>query len=315
MVYGFSILFGLTGTLEFTSEEFITRLITNQSPLFLIASLLALAGFLYKIAAAPMHPWAPDVYEAAPMSVLAFLSTAPKLAGIAILAKFSIALNLLGESFYDWQLILAVIALLSITLGNFSALWQHNPKRMMAYSSIAQSGFLLIGIICFSTQGIQVLAFYATVYLIMNYVVFICLQIFERNRLTTIPDFSGYGKQNAFISIILLIGFIALAGIPPTGGFTGKLFIFTALWDAYSQTGKDLLLWLLVFGLINTVVSLFYYLKIPYYSFIRSGESILSIKSHSAMVILALFLTLVILLLFIQPGLLMGWLNRITFVL
>jgi NADH-quinone oxidoreductase subunit N len=315
MVYGFSILFGLTGTLEFTSEEFITRLITNQSPLFLIASLLALAGFLYKIAAAPMHPWAPDVYEAAPMPVLAFLSTAPKLAGIAILAKFSIALNLLGESFYDWQLILAVIALLSITLGNFSALWQHNPKRMMAYSSIAQSGFLLIGIICFSTQGIQVLAFYATVYLIMNYVVFICLQIFERNRLTTIPDFSGYGKQNAFISIILLIGFIALAGIPPTGGFTGKLFIFTALWDAYSQTGKDLLLWLLVFGLINTVVSLFYYLKIPYYSFIRSGESILSIKSHSAMVILALFLTLVILLLFIQPGLLMGWLNRITFVL
>jgi NADH-quinone oxidoreductase subunit N len=315
MVYGFSILFGLTGTLEFTSEEFINRLITNQSPLFLIASLMALGGFLYKIAAAPMHPWAPDVYEAAPMPVLAFLSTAPKLAGIAILAKFSIALNLLGESYYDWQLILAALALLSITVGNFSALWQQNAKRMMAYSSIAQSGFLLIGLACFSSEGIQVMIFYACVYLLMNYVVFICLQVFENNGLTTTTDFSGVGKQNAFISIILLIGFIALAGIPPTGGFTGKLFIFTALWDAYSQTGKDLLLWLLIFGLINTVVSLFYYLKIPYYSFIQSGEPVLSIKTYNTTVLLALILTLAILLLFIQPGLLMGWLNRITFVL
>lgn len=315
MVYGFSILFGLTGTIEFTSEEFISRLITNQNPLFLLAGLLALGGFLYKIAAVPMHPWAPDVYEAAPMPVLAFLSTAPKLAGIVILAKFSVALNLIGESYYDWQLILTVIALLSITVGNFSALLQHNAKRMMAYSSIAQSGFLLIGIICFSTQGIQVMAFYATVYLIMNYVVFICLQIFENNGLTTISSFGGWGKKNALISIILLIGFIALAGIPPTGGFTGKLFIFTALWDAYSQTGKDLLLWLLVFGLLNTVVSLFYYLKIPYYAFMRSGESIYSIKTSTATVFLALFLTVAILLLFIQPGLLMGWLNRITFVL
>ena len=315
MVYGFSILFGLTGSVEFTSEEFINRLITNQSPLFLISGLLALGGFLYKIAAVPMHPWAPDVYEAAPMPVLAFLSTAPKLAGIAILAKFSEALNLSGESYYDWQVILAVVALLSITIGNFSALWQNNPKRMMAYSSIAQSGFLLIGIICFTPQGIQVMTFYATVYLIMNYIVLICLQIFENTSIKTISDFGGLGRQNVLISILLLIGFIALAGIPPTGGFTGKLFIFTALWDAYSQTGKELLLWLLVFGLINTVVSLFYYLKIPYYSFIRSEESSLSINSPIATVFLVLILTMAILVLFIQPGLLMGWLNRITFVL
>jgi NADH-quinone oxidoreductase subunit N len=315
MLYGFSILYGFTGTLEFTSADFITRLINHQQPLFLLAILMALAGFLYKIAAVPMHPWAPDVYEAAPMPVLAFLSTAPKLAGIAILAKFSWAIHVNAESFYDWQLLLGAVALLSITVGNFSALPQTNPKRMMAYSSIAQSGFLLVGIVCFTTEGLHVMAFYSAAYIIMNYVVFISLQAFENWGLTTSSSFSGIGKQYALPSIILLVGFISLAGIPPTGGFTAKLFIFTALWDAYSQTGKELLLGLLVFGLINTVVSLFYYLKIPYYSFIKASASTPILKKYGIEVFFALILTLVILLLFIMPGVLMGWVNRITFVL
>lgn len=315
MIYGFSILYGLTGTLDFSSGAFVEVMVKNQSPLFLVAGLMTLAGFLYKIAAAPMHPWAPDVYEAAPMPVLAFLSTTPKLAGIAVLTKFTMALNLFGQSNYDWQMILCLIVMLSITVGNFSALWQNNPKRMMAYSSIAQSGFLLIGVVCFSMEGIQFMLFYSIIYVVANYAVFISLQSFERNGLFSIPSFNGWGKSAAFISIILLVAMISLAGIPPTAGFTSKLFIFTALWDAYEQSGKNLLLWLLVFGLLNTVVSLFYYLKIPYYSFLKNNNSIQSPQNSAGENLLAFILVLTVLFLFIQPGVLMGWLNRINFVL
>ena len=186
---------------------------------------------------------------------------------------------------------------------------------MMAYSSIAQSGFLLIGVVCFSIQGIQFMLFYGSVYLLTNFAVFIALQSFEKNNVSSIPSFSGWGRSSVMISIVLFIGFIALAGIPPTAGFTTKLFIFTSLWSAYEQTGKDVLVWLLVFGLLNTVVSLFYYLKIPYYSFLKSTESIQSLKKPAVENYLALVLVVLVLLLFIRPDLLMGWLNRINFVL
>ena len=315
MLYGFSVLFGLSGTLDFSSQAFADHLLNNQTPLLLVAGLMSLAGFLYKIAAAPMHPWAPDVYEAAPLPVVAFLSIVPKLAGIAILAKFTLAINLFGESNVDWQVILSVVAILSITVGNFSALWQNNPKRMMAYSSIAQSGFLLIGVICFSIQGIQFMLFYGSIYLLSTFAVFICLQVFEENKIFSIPSFRGWGRSLTLTSIILAIGLIGLAGIPPTAGFTSKLFIFTSLWGAYEQSGKDILVWLLVFGLLNTVVSLFFYLKIPYYTFLKSSDSTLTHQKTRVENLFALVLVLGILFLFIQPGLLMGWLNKINFVL
>lgn len=315
MLYGFSILYGLTGTLDFSSGDFVERLLNNQSPLILVAGLMSLAGFLYKIAAAPMHPWAPDVYEGAPIPVVAFLSVVPKLAGIAILAKFTLAINLFGQSNFDWQIILSAIAMLSITIGNFSALWQNNSKRMMAYSSIAQTGFLLIGVVCFSIQGIQFMLFYAGVYLLANFAVFICLQVFEKNEVHSIQSFSGWGKTQVLASIVLVIGFISLAGIPPTAGFTAKLFVFTSLWSAYEQTGKGILVWLLVFGLLNTVVSLFYYLKIPFYAFLKNNQPTQFPKNTGLENYFALLLVVLVLLLFIRPDLLMGWLNKINFVL
>ena len=315
MLYGFSILFGLSGTADFSSTVFVERLIDNHSPLILVAGLMSLAGFLYKIAAAPMHPWAPDVYEAAPMPVVAFLSIVPKLAGIAVLARFTLAINLFGQSNFNWQIVLSVVAILSIVIGNLSALWQNNPKRMMAYSSIAQAGFLLVGIICFSNQGIQFMLFYAGIYVISNMAVFICLQIFEQYGVSSIPSFNGWGKSQVLTSIVLLIGFISLTGIPPTAGFTAKLFVFTSLWSAYEQTGSNVLVWLLVLGLLNTVVSIFFYLKIPYYAFIKTGNSVPTAKKKGVENYLALFLVLVLLFLFIRPDLLMGWLNRINFVL
>lgn len=315
MLYGFSILFGLTGTVDFSSAFFTERLIDTQSPIILVAGLMSLAGFLYKIAAAPMHPWAPDVYEAAPMPVVAFLSVVPKLAGIAILVRFTLALNLFGQSNFNWQIILSVVAILSILIGNLSALWQNNPKRMMAYSSIAQAGFLLVGVVCFSNEGIEFTMFYACIYLLANMAVFICLQVFEQNGIHSIQSFSGLGKSHVLISIVMLIGFISLAGIPPTAGFTAKLFVFTSLWSAYEQSGNNVVVWLLVLGLLNTVISIFFYLKIPYYAFIKTSDTVPSIKKTRVENFLALILVVLILFLFIRPDFLMGWLNRINFVL
>ncbi len=315
MLYGLSILYGMTGTLDFSSSVFADQLLGKTAPILFTAGLMVIAGFLYKIAAAPMHPWSPDVYEVAPMPVVAFFSVVPKLAGLGVLTKFVITLNILDQSTYDWQLVISVIAILTLTVGNFSALKQKNPKRMMAYSSIAQSGFLLIGVAAFLPQGIQMMLFYASIYMLANFLVFLLLQYFEFNSIHTIAEHHGVGKALVMPSVLILVGLISLTGLPPTSGFTAKLFIFSSLWNAYTQTGKSILLWLLVFGLLNTVVSLFYYLRIPYYAFLKSNDNSFEIKNNQLENLLACMLVILILILFFLPQLLMGWINKINFVL
>jgi NADH-quinone oxidoreductase subunit N len=314
MLYGFSILYGTTGSLNYSSTEFFDKLLNADASLTILASFMVLAGFLYKIASAPMHPWVPDVYEASPIPVIAFLSVAPKAAGFGILIKFVFAIYMHGLASYDWQTAVAVLAILTITIGNFSALRQTNPKRMMAYSSIAQSGFLLIGLASFAPQGIHSMLFYLTVYLIMNFVVFIYLQYFESRGVNTIAGYSGLGKDHMIPLLFLLIGMIALTGLPPTAGFTAKLLIFSSLWEAFSHSGSTVLLILLVFGIVNTVVSLFYYLRIPYFAYLKNREvpetqNIVGIEN-----VLAAVLVVLVLLLFFTPNLLMGWINKINFV-
>jgi NADH-quinone oxidoreductase subunit N len=318
MIYGVSLLFGLTGTLDFASTEFANKLIDVRSPVLLIAGFFILTGFLFKSSAAPFHLWAPDVYEASPLPVVAFFSVVPKLAGIAALIKFTLAINLFGQSSYDWQTILAVVAMLSIFIGNLSALWQKNAIRMMAYSSIAQAGFLIAAIVPLTPTSMHFLVFYSAVFLIMNFAVFILLQYFESDHDTTlISDFSGLGKTQVFSSVLLLIAFISLTGLPPTGGFTAKLFIFSSIWEAYEQTGKNAILWLLIAGLLNTVIALFFYLKIPYYLFIKDNRLQNTSTSKFSIFpnLFAFILVVVLLLLFFYPTLLMGWTNRINFVL
>jgi len=315
MLYGFTFLYGLTGTLDFSSPAFVDALINKNSTLFLVAGSMALAGFLYKMAAAPLHPWAPDVYEAAPMPVVAFFSVVPKLAGLGVLAKFALALNLFGQSHHDWQFVICFVSILSLTVGNFSALWQNRPKRLMAYSGIAQSGFLLVGVGAFIPSGINFMLFYATIYLLTNYLVFIYLQYFELLGYESMESFAGIGKSFAWPCVCLLIGLLTLTGLPPTAGFTAKFFIFSSVWESYQLTGKPILLWLLVFGLLNTVVSLFYYLKIPFYAFVKNGEPPKKGNNLTFENFFGAGLVLLILLLFFKPDLLMRWINKINFVL
>ncbi len=272
MLYGFTFLYGLTGTFDFASTEFVNSLMNKNSDLLLVAGMMALAGFFYKMTAAPFHPWAPDVYEAAPMPVIAFFSVVPKLAGLGVLTKFTLALNLFGQSHHDWQTIICFVAILSLTVGNFSGLWQKRPKRLMAYSSIAQSGFLLVGVAAFIPSGIHFMLFYASIYLLVNFLVFFYLQYFEFLGVDSMESFAGIGKKLVWPCVFILVGFIALTGLPPTAGFTAKLFIFSSLWESYQLSGKSILLWLLIFGLLNTIVSLFYYLRIPFYAFVKTSE-------------------------------------------
>lgn len=317
MIYGISIIYGIAGTLDFSSELFLKNLIARSSPLLLIAGLLTLAGFLFKITAVPFHLWAPDVYESAPTPVVAFISVVPKLAGIAVLTKFTLAIHLFGQSGYNWQVILAVISLVSILIGNLSAIAQTNPKRMLAYSSVAQSGFLLIGLISFGMDGIHFMLFYSAVFLVMNFLVFNALNQFENSYGELgIQSFAGLGTRFIIPSLAILIGFVSLTGLPPTAGFTAKLFIFGSLWGAYQQSGELILLALFVIGLLNTVVSLFFYLKIPYYLFIKEKKETAGyINSDVAGNLLSLILVIVLFYLFISPDRLMGWINKITFVL
>ena len=318
MIFGMSLLYGMSGTLDFSTNKFVSALLGQKSSLVLIGGLLTLSGFLFKIVAAPLHLWAADVYESAPTPVVAFLSVVPKLAGFGVLIKFTLAINLFGQSPYHWQIIIGTISMLSLTIGNFSALWQTNPKRMMAYSSIAQSGFLLVGLTCLSISGIHAILFYASIYLLMNFLTFLIIQQFEiDHNSTSIPSFAGLGRKFPFQSIAIGIGLISLVGFPLTSGFTAKFFIFSSLWEAFSQSGKPILIVLFVFGLANMVVSLFYYLKMPYFLFMKEPPAEKTIPTNIPLGenLLAAFLVVLLLVLFFQPGLLMGWINRINFVL
>ncbi|HEY0653004.1 MAG TPA: NADH-quinone oxidoreductase subunit N [Chryseosolibacter sp.] len=315
MLYGFTFLYGFTGAVDFADQRFIQNLINVQNPLTHLSAFLVLAGFLFKISSAPMHFWAPDVYDSAPAPVAAFFSTVPKLAGLVVFFKFIVAMNLFGQSSIDWQFYAAALVIMTITVGNFAALKQTNVKRMMAYSSIAQSGFLMIGLIVFLPQGYQFFLYYATVYVAMNFVVFVYINSFEKAGITTIAEYSGLGKTSLVANTFMLVGLISLTGLPPTAGFTGKLFLFSGVWSSFEQTGSGMMLVLFITGLLNTVVSLFYYLRIPYYAFLKNGKPAVSHNILPFENLLGVFLVLVLLMLFFQPGLLMSWINKINFVL
>ncbi len=270
MLYGMSWLYGLTGTMAFSTPDFWTSLAAQPPLLANIALLLVLSGLLFKISAVPFHVWAPDVYDAAPIAVVAFFSVAPKVAALVILLVISQA----GASQWPgFQTLMAIISLASITVGNLGALLQKNARRLLAYSSIAHAGFLLIGIVATGLFATQSFLFYVIVYLFMNLAAFVLVHWLERNtQSSTLADYQGLGLQFPGIGIAVVISMIALAGLPPTAGFTAKLLLFSALWESYRQSGELLLLVLFGWGLFNLVIAVFYYLRIPYLLFFRKRE-------------------------------------------
>lgn len=271
MLYGMSLLYGFSGTLNFTSPDFYENLQLIPLPALIIALTLTICGFLFKASLVPFHLWTPDIYEASPTPVVAFFSVVPKAAAFVILARF-INSNLLSGSELIFEA-LAVVAIVSMFLGNLGAIGQKNIKRMLAYSSIAQAGFILVGLLAESSWGITTVAFYITVYLIMNFAAFLLVQILQNiTGSENMQDFKGLGLQYAFIGVSMVVVMISLAGFPPTAGFLAKLFIFSALWEAYQSSASTLLLWVFILGLLNLIISMFYYLKVPFLMFFKTHE-------------------------------------------
>jgi NADH-quinone oxidoreductase subunit N len=185
----------------------------------------------------------------------------------------------------------------------------------MAYSSIGQAGFLLIAPATLSVNGNQVFLFYSTILVISTVLAFLTLQYFEYLYKTeTVNDFSGLGRQVPEMSVLLTIAMVSLVGLPVTAGFTGKLFIFSSLLEAWSASGKSILIWLFIFGLLNTVVSLYYYLRIPYYLFLKRGP-LKPIRGERPIlpILFGVLMAFILFWLFFQPDSLMGWINRIKF--
>lgn len=307
LIYGTSLYYGATGTLFLSGNVALHSGLGGFMP---IAGLMILTGLLFKIAAFPMHLWAPDVYEATPLPLVAFLSTVPKLAALGFLYG---AIDVLSPDL-DWRMILAVIAIATICIGNFSALIQKDPARMMAYSSIAQSGFMMIPIVVGDSTAGHFLIFYSVLYVAANFLVFHYIAYFRHKEIFDLDDFKGIGFNAIAPSVLMLVGLISLTGLPPTGGFTAKLFIFSALWKIFQDTGEQILVLLLVVGLLNTVISLFFYLKIPFYAFLSSRNTALPQNIVPAANLLGVILVLIILASFVLPGVLTGWINTVNFV-
>ena len=316
LIYGMSLLYGETITLDFSSERFVANLVASSSPLVLIGGLLVVGGLLSKIAAAPFHFWAPDLYEASPTAIVAFFSVVPKLAGLAILIKIVLALQCFGQTPWDWITITSVISIVTMIIGNASALLQTNIKRMMGYSSIAQSGFLMMGLAVMNQEGIQFIIFYALAFLLANVMVFLFLiQLENHGEEITFTALKGKGKSWGAMGILVIIGLISLTGLPPTAGFTGKLLLFSALWESYSVTGKTIFVIVLIVGLINTVVSLFFYLKIPYYLYLKEPDNTSPQPINRWRVVWMTLGAGLLIYLFLQPQVVMQWITSIESIL
>jgi NADH-quinone oxidoreductase subunit N len=261
LLYGFALLYGLTGTTDLTGiATSIKHGVQTGNVLVLIASLLILAGFGFKISAVPFHMWAPDIYEGSPTPATAFFSVGSKAAGFAALLRVFMTGGLGQVNVNSLTLIVAIIAVLTMTLGNLAAAVQTNVKRMMGYSSIAQAGYILVGFAASlsgqNADGNTAVLFFILVYVLTNLGAFAgIIALANATGGEKIEDFRGLGRRAPLLSAGTALCLLSLAGIPPMAGFVSKVFIFTAAW---SQG----LTWLVVIALINTVVSLVYYGRI-----------------------------------------------------
>lgn len=277
MIYGISLLYGLTGTLNLHEINLALNQGTLNNYVLVFSGILIIAGIGYKISAVPFHFWTPDVYEGAPVTITAYLSVASKAAGFAVLIRFlkaGFVDSAMGSdqsvwamaSSMDWSYIIAILSVLTMTLGNLVALWQTNMKRLLAYSSIAHAGYMLMGVVVLTDAGVAGVITYFVMYLFMNLgAFFVVLLIANKIGSEEIEDYTGLGYRAPWLCAFMVIFLLSLTGIPPTAGFIGKWVIFAAVIEAD-------MIWLAVVGILNSVVSLYYYVNVFRNMFVRGIE-------------------------------------------
>ena len=252
LLYGCSLLYGFTGTTNF---ELIAGQLNKENTGAVFAMVFILVGLAFKVSAVPFHMWTPDVYEGAPTSITSYFAVVPKIAGLALLIKFMFVpfSNILLE----WQTIIIFISIASMILGAVAAMIQKNFKRLLAYSSIGHIGYALAGVATGAISGYQSTIVYISIYVIMNIGAFSCLYLLKKDGeyKENISDLSGISKKHPLLAISLLIILFSLAGVPPLGGFFAKFYVFVAVLEKQMYA-------LAIIGLLTTVMSAFYYLKI-----------------------------------------------------
>ncbi|HEY0097444.1 MAG TPA: NADH-quinone oxidoreductase subunit N [Pyrinomonadaceae bacterium] len=286
LLYGMSILYGVAGSTNLGDIARSVDAIMNAPPvegalagglplrpLLLLGMIALAAGLFFKIAAVPFHMWAPDAYEGAPTSVTAFLSTGSKAASFALLAR--IFLEALGGMRADWAPLLGLVAAVTIMVGNWAAVTQTNAKRLLAYSSISNAGYLLLGVIAANRYGYIGLVVYLFVYTLMNIGAFGVIISLRRRGIVgdMVDDFTGLAQKAPGMALMMTIFMLSLGGLPLTGGFIGKWFLFGGLLQRYDAGEKSWYLWLAIWALLNTVVSFFYYIRFIRVMYLGEGTA------------------------------------------
>jgi len=260
-LYGLSLVYGFSGT---TQLENMRSYFTNLNPISVGVLFLLVVGLGFKISLDPFHFWAPDTYEGAPTPVAGILSTASKAAGLAVLIRLFI--TAFPQVDANWQLILAVLATLSMTLGNLVALAQKNLKRLLAYSSIAHAGYALVGVVAGNELGIKAVVYYLIAYILTNLAAFGIIAAFGRVAGSDeIRAYDGMSRRSPYLALAMLVAFLSLSGMPPFGGFIGKVLVFAAAVEAGWY-------WLVIVGIINSVVGVYYYLTVLKYVYLYRME-------------------------------------------
>jgi len=277
LIFGIALIYGNFGTTNLEKILFLapfSGIFAGASELLLYAGIgLLIVGFGFKIASVPFHMWMPDVFEGAPTPIAGFISAGPKAAGFAALLRiFLLAFSSIKP---DWTLIFWVLAVLSMTTGNLLALWQTNLKRLLAYSSIAHAGYILIAFVSGSNSAISGVLFYLSAYILMNlgaFAVIISMGSKEKEGTDLYKEYAGAGVKNPFLGVFMAIFMLSLTGFPPTAGFFAKFYIF-------SSAIKSGYLGLVIIAVINSLISVYYYLRVIVYMFMRPAEE--DVKSVS----------------------------------
>jgi NADH-quinone oxidoreductase subunit N len=310
LLYGISLIYGLTGTtyLGGVKNALIIRFLSGSDigAALVLGLVFIIAGLGFKLALVPFHMWVPDVYEGAPTPITAFLSVASKAAGIAAFLRIFFHSFLVFK--VDWVLLMAVLAALAMIIGNIIALLQGNIKRMLAYSSIAQIGYILLGVVAATSRGVASVAFYTFVYLFANMGAFIAAIAFaNQTGSDQIEDYAGLSRRSPALAAMMAVFMLSLVGIPPLAGFVGKYYLFSA---AIEQG----YIWLVIVAVLTSVVSLYYYLGVVRQMYFRTSADESPVKSGGMLKFALIICVIGVLLLGIYPNVLLDFANQAAMV-
>lgn len=287
LLYGIAVIYGSTGTIHLKQiASFIASKGGISDPLLLMGMGLIIIGLGFKVASVPFHAWVPDVYEGAPTAITAFMSVGPKAAGFA--AFLRIFMTAFGSTHYEWQKIIFILAVLTMTLGNVVAIAQTNIKRMLAYSSIAHAGYLLIALVSANNMGISGILFYLLAYIFMNIGAFAIVIVLSHkdDEFIQINDYAGLGFKHPLLAIAMTLFMFSMAGVPPMAGFVGKFYIFSA-------AIKSGYVGLAVIGVINSVISVYYYLRITVIMYMKEPTREFTPLTISPLIVAAIVISVI----------------------